>query len=90
MSCLYKGIVKLEYLLTELIVILVYVLDLADSVSDCPPDFRSFLLGIFILATGLYKLLPKVVNLFLKKRSIWPFLIIGVAIYSLPSIVVLG
>ena len=69
-SCSYKGVIKLKYLLTEFVILLVYTLNLADSVLDCPPDFRSFLLGIFILAIGLYKLLPEVVNLFLKERSI--------------------
>jgi hypothetical protein len=90
MSYSYKGIVKLEYLLIELIVLLVYVLNLADSVSDYPSDIFNFLLGIFILAIGLYKLLPKVVDLFLEERSIWPFLIVGVAIRPLLSIAVLG
>ena len=70
MSCSYKGVVKLEYLLMELIVLLVCILDLADSVSDRPSDIFNFLLGIFILATGLYELLPKVVDLFLEEYSI--------------------
>jgi hypothetical protein len=70
MSCLYKGVVKLEYLLTELVVLLVYVLNLADSVSDRLLDLFDFLLGILILATGLYELLPKVVDLFLEEYSI--------------------
>jgi hypothetical protein len=74
----------------ELIVLLVYVLDLADSILDRPPDLFDFLLGIFILAIGLYKLLPKVVGLLLEERNIRPLLIVGVAIYSLLSIVVLG
>jgi hypothetical protein len=65
-----KGVVKLEYLLIELVILLVYVLDLADSVSDRPSDLFDFLLGILILAAGLYKLLPKVVDLFLKERSV--------------------
>ena len=90
MSCLYKGVVKLEYLLTELVVLLVYVLNLADSVSDRLLDLFDFLLGILILATGLYELLPKVVDLFLEERSVRPLLIIGVTICSLSSIVVLG
>jgi hypothetical protein len=50
--------------------LLVRVLDLADSVSDRPSDIFNFLLGIFILATGLYELLPKVVDLFLEEYSI--------------------
>jgi hypothetical protein len=90
MSYLRKGVVKLEYLLTELIVLLVRILNLADSVSDRPSDLFNFLLGILVLAIGLYELLPKVVNLFLKERSIRPLLIIGVTICSLSSIVVLG
>ena len=70
MSYSSKGVVKLEYLLIELVILLVYVLDLADSVSDRPSDLFDFLLGILILAAGLYKLLPKVVDLFLKERSV--------------------
>jgi len=69
-SYLYKGVVKLKYLFIEFVVLLVYVFNLADSVLDRPPDLSSFLLGILILATGLYKLLPEVVNLFLEERSI--------------------
>jgi hypothetical protein len=68
----------------------VCVLDLADSVSDRPSDIFNFLLGIFILAIGLYELLPEVVDLFLEEDSIWPLLIVGVAIRPLPSIAVLG
>jgi len=60
----------LEHLLTELVILLVRVLDLADSVSDRPSDLFDFLLGVLVLATGLYELLPKVVDLFLKERSI--------------------
>jgi hypothetical protein len=90
MSCLYKGVIKLKYLLIEFVVLLVYVLNLADSVLDHLPDFYSFLLGVFVLAIGFYELLPEVVDLFLKERSIWPLLIIGVAIRSPLSIVVLG
>jgi hypothetical protein len=86
----YKGVVKLKYLLTELIVLLVHVLNLADSISDRPSDLFDFPLGILILAIGLYKLLPKIVDLFLKERSIRPLLVVGVAICSLLSIVVLG
>jgi len=50
--------------------LLVRILDLADSILDRPSDIFDFLLGVFILAIGLYKLLPKVVNLFLEERSI--------------------
>jgi hypothetical protein len=70
MSYSRKGVVKLEYPFTELIVLLVCVLNLADSISDCPSDIFNFLLGIFVLATGLCELLPKVVDLFLEERSI--------------------
>ena len=90
MSCSSKGIVKLEHLLTELVILLVRVLNLADSISDCLSDLFNFLLGVLVLATGLYELLPEVVDLFLKERSVWPLLVIGVVICSLPSIVVLG
>jgi hypothetical protein len=90
MSYLRKGIVKLEYLLTELVVLLVRVLNLADSVSDRPSDLFNFPLGILVLAIGLYKLLPEVVDLFLKEYSIRPLLIIRVTIRSLSSIVILG
>jgi hypothetical protein len=69
-SCSYNSIVKLEYLLIELIVLLVYVFDLADSVSDCPLNLLDFLLGILVLAIGLGELLPKVVGLFLEERNI--------------------
>jgi len=69
-SYLYKGVVKLEYLLIELVVLLVYVLNLADSVSDRPSDLFNFPLGILALATSLYKLLPEIVDLFLKERSV--------------------
>jgi hypothetical protein len=89
-SCSSKGIVKLEHLLTELVILLVRVLNLADSVSDCPSDLFDFLLGVLVLATGLRELLPEVVDLFLKERSIWPLLVIRVVVRSLPSIVVLG
>jgi hypothetical protein len=70
MSCSRKGVVELEYLLTELVVLLVCVLNLADSVSDCPPDLFDFLLGVYVLAIGLYELLPEVVDLFLEEYSI--------------------
>jgi hypothetical protein len=74
----------------ELVILLVHVLNLADSISDCLSDLFNFLLGVLVLATGLYELLPEVVDLFLKERSVWPLLVIGVVICSLPSIVVLG
>jgi len=90
MSYSRKGVVELEYLLIELIVLLVYILNLVDSVLDRPSDLFNFPLGILVLAIGLYKLLPKVVDLFLKEYSIRPLLIIGVAICSLLFIVVLG
>jgi len=70
MSYLRKGIIKLEYLLTELVILLVRVLNLADSVLDRPLDLFNFPLGVLVLAIGLYKLLPKVVDLFLKEYSI--------------------
>jgi hypothetical protein len=70
--------------------LLVRILNLVDSISNCPSDIFDFLLGIFILAMGLYKLLPKVVDLFLEEYSIWPLLIVRVAICPLLSIVVLG
>jgi hypothetical protein len=89
-SCSYNGIVELEYLLVELIVLLIYVLDLVDSISDRPSNLLDFPLGILIFATSLGELLPKVVSLFLEEYNIRPLLIVGVAIYSLPSIVVLG
>jgi len=90
MSYSRKGVVELEYLLMELVILLVRVLDLADSVSDRPSDLFDFPLGILVLAIGLYELLPKVVDLFLEERSVRPLLIIGVTICSLSSIVVLG
>jgi len=90
MPCLYNSIVKLEYLLVELIVLLVYVFNLADSVPDRPLNLFDFPLGILILTIGLSELLPKIVSLFLEERNIWPLLVIRVAIYSLLSIVVLG
>jgi hypothetical protein len=67
---LRKGVVELEYLLIELVVLLVRILNLADSVSDRPSDFFDFPLGILALTTGLYELLPEIVDLFLKERSI--------------------
>jgi len=70
MSYSYKGIVKLEYLLIELVILLVCILNLADSISDRPSDIFDFLLGIFVLATGLYELLPEVVDLFLEEHSV--------------------
>ena len=90
MPCSRNSVVKLEYLLVKLVVLLVRVFNLADSVSDRPSDLLDFLLGIFVLATGLGEFLPKVVELFLEERSIWPFLIVGVAIRPLLSIAVLG
>jgi hypothetical protein len=70
MSRLYKGVVKLEYLLAELIVLLVRVLNLADSILDRPSNFLNFLLDVFILATSLGELLPKVVGLLLEERNV--------------------
>ena len=69
---------------------MVYVLNLADSVSDRPLDLFGFLLGILILAIGLYKFLPEVVGLLLKECNVRPLLVIGVVICPLMSIVVLG
>jgi hypothetical protein len=89
-SYLYNSVVKLEYLLIELIVLLVCVFNLADSISDRPSNLLDFLLGILILATGFCKLLSKVVNLLLEERNIRPLPVVRVAIYPLPSIVVLG
>ena len=69
-SCSYNSIVKLKYLLIELIVLLVRVFNLADSVSDRPLNLLDFLLGILVLAIGLSELLPKVVSLFLEERNV--------------------
>ena len=68
--CSRNSIVKLEYLLVKLVVLLVRVFNLADSVSDRPSDLLDFLLGIFVLATGLGEFLPKVVGLFLEERNV--------------------
>jgi hypothetical protein len=54
----------------EFIVLLVRILDLADSVSDRPSDLFNFPLGVLILATGLCELLSKVVDLFLEEYSV--------------------
>jgi len=90
MSRSYNSVVKLKYLLTELIVLLVRIFDLGDSVSDRLLNLPDFPLSILVLATSLGELFSKVVGLFLEERNIRPLLVVGVAIRSLPSIVVLG
>jgi hypothetical protein len=90
MSCSCEGVVKLEYLLTELVVLLVRMLDLADDILDRPPDFLDFPPGVLILAIGLCELPSKVVGLLLEEHSTRPLLIVRVAVRSLLSIVVLG
>jgi hypothetical protein len=89
-SCSHNGIVELEHLLAELIVLLICVLDLADSVSDRLSNLLDFLLGVLVLAAGFGEFLSKVVSLFLEERDIRPLLVVGVAVRPLPSIVVLG
>ena len=90
MSRSYNSVVKLKYLLTELIVLLVRIFDLGDSVSDRLLNLPDFPLSILVLATSLGELFSKVVGLFLEERNIRPLLVVRVAIRSLPSIVVLG
>jgi hypothetical protein len=90
MSRSYNSIVELKHLLTELIVLLVCVFNLADSISDRPPNLPDFPLSILILAISLGELFSKVVGLFLEERNVRPLPIVGVAIRSPPSIVVLG
>jgi len=70
MSYSRNSVVKLEHLLTELIVLLIRVLNLADSISDRPLNLLNFLLGILILTISLGELLPKVVSLFLEERNV--------------------
>jgi hypothetical protein len=60
----------LEHLFAEPVVLLVRVLNLANSVLDRPLDLFSFLLDVLVLAAGLSELLPEIVSLLLEKRNV--------------------
>ena len=60
----------MEHLFAEPVVLLVRVLNLANSVLDRPLDLFSFLLDVLVLAAGLSELLPEIVSLLLEKRNV--------------------